>query len=404
MPKIFELGVRCCGCGACAAVCPKGAIAMIPDGAGFLRPLLDTTACIGCGMCDQICPALNERGADGCEAVWWARAEDGVLLARSSSGGLFGLLARRTLDGGGATYGAAYADDFKSVRHVRVGSPDGLDAVMRSKYVQSAVGPKVYRGVEADLRAGLPVLFAGTACQVSGMRGYLEARRVPMESLLLVEVICHGVPSPHLWSEWAGYRERLARGTIRAMNFRSKTAGWQSYSVRYSYRTEKDDSAACVESSPFGDDWYMRAFLHNASLRGSCLACPAKRSCGSDVTLGDFWGVQGKHPEAFDDRGVSAVIANTARGREAVEALGDALAKGESSFDSVVAGNPALLHSVAPFRERDAFLDAVAGGASISELVQRWDFEPSFRDKLVAKVRRVGGKVKRAVKRVIGRG
>ena len=52
----------------------------------------------------------------------------------------------------------------------------------------------------------------------------------------------------------------------------------------------------------------MRAFLKNASLRESCLSCPFKRRCGSDITLGDFWGVSGQHPEVSIDGRVSAVL------------------------------------------------------------------------------------------------
>lgn len=65
----------------------------------------------------------------------------------------------------------------------------------------------------------------------------------------------------------------------------------------------------------------MRAFLCNASLRPSCFSCPCKRSCGSDITLGDFWGIQSAHPEVDFEGGVSVVLCNTAKGAAAVEAL-----------------------------------------------------------------------------------
>ena len=70
------------------------------------------------------------------------------------------------------------------------------------------------------------------------------------------------------------------------MNFRSKATGWESYSVAYEFASV--DGGVDVRSVPHGDDWYMRAFLANASLRASCLSCPFKRRCGSDLTLGDY--------------------------------------------------------------------------------------------------------------------
>ncbi|MFR7749878.1 MAG: Coenzyme F420 hydrogenase/dehydrogenase, beta subunit C-terminal domain [Collinsella sp.] len=57
----------------------------------------------------------------------------------------------------------------------------------------------------------------------------------------------------------------------------------------------------------------MKAFLANASLRSSCLACPAKRSSGADITLGDF-GVPEYPSRGRQLKGVSAVLCNTEKG------------------------------------------------------------------------------------------
>ena len=46
---------ECCGCGVCAAVCPKNAIKMIEDEYGFMYPHLDEVACIRCNRCDKAC-------------------------------------------------------------------------------------------------------------------------------------------------------------------------------------------------------------------------------------------------------------------------------------------------------------------------------------------------------------
>ena len=370
---------------------------MVPDELGFRRPVVDASACVGCGRCEQACPALSPCEQDVAVETWWAAAADEALLARSSSGGVFGLLAREILAGGGCVYGAAFAEGCTSVRHVRVDALDGLDAVMRSKYVQSAVGPEVYQGVAADLRAGRKVLFSGTACQVAAMRNFLELRHVPQDKLLLVDVICHGVPSPELWRRWLGsVAADSAQPEIDFVNFRSKTSGWTSYSVAYCVATEKDKVPAGRETV-FKDDWYMKAFLQNASLRGSCLECPAKRRCGSDLTLGDFWGVQRCHPEAFDDRGTSAVIANTEAGVAALDVLGDALRCGSCTYDEIVTGNPALVRSVQPYAKREEFLADVASGMPVAELQARWTFEPTAGERLRRRLRRAMGKLARLV-------
>lgn len=390
---IASLGDACCGCGACAARCPKKCISMEPDAFGFARPEVNAVACVGCGACDAVCPVLNTPGEDGCERVLWARAEDGDLLSRSSSGGVFGLLARDALSRSGAVAGAAWGGDCRELRHVLINDEAGLDDVMRSKYVQSSVGRQVYEDVRGALREGRPVLFSGTACQVAAMRSYLG----PLADsglLLCVDVICHGVPSPALWRRWLAHVEGEVGGEVHSVNFRSKTSGWTSYSVAYGYATEKD-GVPRVRAGRFADDWYMRAFLANASLRPSCLSCPFKRGCGSDLTLGDFWGVQGQHSEAFSDDGVSAVLVNTPRGEEALSRISASVVAGESAFEAVAVGNSALTRPVEPFEDHAAFMRAVAEGVPITEMIRRWDFELPLARKVLSRAKRV---VKRALR------
>ena len=269
--------------------------------------------------CDAVCPALAQRPKDEVAGVIWAKSTDGAERLASSSGGVFALLAHEVLNVGGVVVGAAWADGCRHARQVMVDSAEGLGSVMRSKYVQSSVGREVYEGVRGALRAGRRVLFSGTACQVAGMRAY-PGRLADSDGFLAVDVICHGVPSPLLWERWAEHREGLAGALLRAMNMRSKTTGWLSFSAAYEYAAEKDGAPAC-DGSVFGADWFFKAFLSNASLRPSCFAYPAKRSCGSDVTLGDFWGIQSAHPEVDYGGGVSAVLCNTDKGVAAVEVL-----------------------------------------------------------------------------------
>ena len=400
LPGIAGLGGACCGCGACAAKCPKTCIEMRADGCGFLRPEVDSAVCVGCGGCDSVCPAMGERPRDGAESVMWAKSRDEGERLASSSGGMFALLASEVLADGGVVCGAAWEPGCKGVRHVLVESEDGLDAVMRSKYVQSKVGRDVYEGMLAALRGARRVLFAGTACQVAGVRAYL-GKLADSDGFLAVDVICHGVPSPLLWEKWVTWRERRAGAPLRGVNMRSKTTGWLSFSASYAYAhdAEKDGRAVC-DGSVFGDDWYFKAFLSNASLRSSCLQCPAKCSCGSDITLGDYWGIQTAHPEVGYEGGVSAVLCNTAKGVAAIGVVKPRVEWGESSLERVLPGNPSLVRSVAPYGKRDEFLDDLGGGMGIDELMGKYDFKPSFKQRVRGKL----GGVKRRVFNMIGVG
>ena len=384
-PAVLSVGEGCCGCGACAAVCPVSSLSMSVDKEGFLEPVyLD--GCLSCDLCSDVCPVLNSSEVDLVTSAKWAKAYDASVLVKSSSGGVFGLLAREVVSNGGIVFGAAFADDFQSVKHVRVDKMADLDRVMRSKYVQSVMGLDVYKQIEESLREGDPILFSGTACQCSAIGNYLRRVGVGTEDLLLVDVICHGVPSPGLWAKWTEWVVRNGSGDLTGVSFRDKTKGWSSYSVAY----EIDGD---ITRSLFFDDWYMKAFLANASLRRSCFNCPSKRKCGSDITLGDYWGIQKAHPEVSDDMGVSAVICNTAKGERALSALREQLDFGETTFDNILVENPALVHSVSPHSRRGDFMADFSGGRSMGEMVRKWTFEKTIKQKAIAFLIRVKRKI-----------
>lgn len=119
--KIAELGEKCFGCGACAAACPSSCIEMREDETGFIHPVIDAERCLRCNLCDRTCPAINLRKKDEVVSCCGAVAQDRAELARSSSGGVFGMLARNVLEQGGAVVGAAFDNDL-TVRHVLIDS------------------------------------------------------------------------------------------------------------------------------------------------------------------------------------------------------------------------------------------------------------------------------------------
>lgn len=46
----------CCGCSACANICPANAIDMIEDNEGFEFPQINKQNCINCKLCQKVCP------------------------------------------------------------------------------------------------------------------------------------------------------------------------------------------------------------------------------------------------------------------------------------------------------------------------------------------------------------
>lgn len=385
-PQITTVNERCCGCGACAAACPKSCVSLLEDEFGFLHPSVNKDECVGCLSCDKTCPVLHRKENDKVYGVWWAQSKDGAILGGSSSGGLFRTLADRVIGKGGYVCGAAWDRGCRSVHHVLATNATELAMLQRSKYVQSLISVDVYKSVHDALASNRHVMFTGTACQVSAMNNYLGTL-ADSPLYLSVEVMCHGVPSPKLWTRWLDYVGDCADSEIDAVNFRSKSTGWLTYSVEY-YSGDN-----LVRTTPFTDDWYFEAFQSNASLRSSCFTCPSKRSCGSDITLGDFWGFQNLHPEKDCRSGISAVLCNTARGKEAFEEILSSVECGESSIEDVYKQNRNLKDSSKPHPQRGSFLSEAVKAVQFGEILNSWKFGLTR----VGRMRRKLGNVKRKV-------
>ena len=389
IPNITSLGDACCGCGACSATCPRASIVMLGDAWGFVYPKVDVDRCVGCGLCDVACPVQGEQLVADAARVVWARSVDDGVLARTSSGGIFYELASDVIERGGAVCGASWDDGCMSLRHTVVREERGLENLLRSKYVQSELPRDTYEEVRSLLLAGIDVLFCGTACQVAGMRSYL-GELANTRRFIGVDVICHGVPSPALWRKWLDHVCKSEKVQAKEVNFRSKVRGWRQFSVDYSVEGEGGDDDV-FRSVAHNEDWYMRAFLANASLRPSCFSCCAKRACGSDITLGDFWGIEKEHPEVgADNRGVSAVLVNTNKGEELLTAVLDSCKWGVSSFEKVASHNSALTVSGEPFEDYENFMTAVADGTEIGSLMRRWSFKATLSQRIRAKLGRMG--------------
>ena len=340
----------CCGCSACRQVCPEACIRMEEDAEGFLYPVVDAEACIDCGLCEETCPFIAFGEPRRPQQVYAVKSLEEPVRASSSSGGVFPLFVRQTLAEGGVVFGARFNSDWE----VETGWTDRDDDARKfygSKYVQSAPGD-AYRQAEAFLKAGRPVLFSGTPCQVAGLKGYLAK---DYENLFTVDFICHGVPSPGVWrsylKELCGRHLACTQASVGEIAFRDKFYGWKKFGLKVS----------CVRGGknypfrmPLHLNAYLRGFLNDLYLRPSCHACAVRGlKSGSDVTLGDYWGCSDRFPGFDDDRGVSAVLLHTKQGVKRFEAL--PCEKRISSYEDLLKNNGAVEKSAPVPAGRAAF-------------------------------------------------
>ena len=336
---------NCCGCSACVSICPKHCITMQEDSEGFLYPQVDERICVNCGLCEKVCNELHPYDTREPLQVLAAINKNEDIRLKSSSGGIFHLLAEKTIREGGLVFGARFDENWQVVIDYAE-DMKGVEAFMGSKYVQARM-ENAYVDAKRFLNEGRKVLFSGTPCQVAGLHRYL---RKPYDNLLSVDFICHGVPSPKVWKI---YLEEVVKQvqSISSVEFRNKEKGWKKFGFILRHN-EIDKTVSML--SPFTENHYMKAFLNDIILRPSCYECKA-RGCSSqsDITIADFWGIETLLPEMDDDKGTSLVLVNTNTGKLALDVAQITMAA--STYDCVKKLNSACFRSPKVHPKREMF-------------------------------------------------
>lgn len=378
---------ECTGCQACFAACPRGCIRMERDAEGFLYPVTDEDRCINCGLCEAGCPVLHLPVCmDGNTLAYAAYTRNDELRQDSSSGGIFSELAMEVLRKQGAVFGAAYDPQF-AVKHICIEDPRELAKLRGAKYAQSDLGNTLSE-VKARLEKNQPVLFAGTPCQVAGLKASLCRE---YDNLICVDFVCHGVPSPAAWQQYVTYQAQLdgKQTGPAAVNMRAKSTGWSRYS--YSHQFEYPDGTVATVSS--GKSLFMKLFVGDYLSRHSCGNCRFKGyGRVSDITLGDFWGIWNIVPDMDDNKGTSVVLCHSERGAALLKQITDRLVLRQVTLEESSRENPSMLHiSASHPRRAEALAAAVQGDF---ELLQSW-FVPGT----LTPVRKLREKLRRLRKR-----
>lgn len=311
---IDKISIQDCAlCGACINACPVDAITLSKPYLDFCYPDIDVNRCIHCNECEKACPILGEKSKpeDGFPIAFAARSKDDSVRMRSSSGGIFYELASYILAEGGYICGAVFDEDFH-VRHIVSNTQKDLRRMMGSKYAQSDVG-YCYREIREKLDAGERVLFSGCPCQVAGLRSYLGK---PYQGLLLVELICHGIPGDRMLQTYIGMREKQYGAKLKQLAFRNKAKGWHNSSVRMEFENGKTYQEAMTQ------DTYMQGYFRCITLRESCFSCRFRNyASGGDLIIGDFWGAEIEAPDIDDNKGISAVIVASKKGNAFLKSI-----------------------------------------------------------------------------------
>jgi coenzyme F420-reducing hydrogenase beta subunit len=353
------------------------------DTEGFVYPVIDDRKCIQCDRCRKVCPVNNKKNVRRPFHVYAVKNRNEEIRAASSSGGMFTLFAEKVIHDGGVVFGARFNDKWEIV-HDYTEIIAGLASFRGSKYVQSIIGD-AYKQARTFLLKGRKVLFSGTPCQIAGLKEYLQE---DFENLITIDLVCHGVPGPEVWQRYLeelinaiapphpdNYYMINERFYITSISFRHKIYGWKELTLviqigyiedmlknklldiqhrdkkfywkqscgttKYFINKNKDIQKTITITKPLSQNAFMKGFLNNIYLRPSCYQCPTRclRS-GSDITLGDYWGIQNTVPEFDDDKGVSLVMINSQKGNLLYEQLEKE--DRETTYTDACAGNPTI--------------------------------------------------------------
>lgn len=358
--ELFSDKKDCCGCGACMNICPKNAITMEPDQDGFIYPVINSDLCIACGACKKACNYQNDHELNEPKKAFAAVNKNEKQLMLSASGGVFSAIAIKILKEGGVVFGATLSFDngYANPHHIGIEAIDDLPKLQGSKYVQSKIGD-TYRQAKRYLLEGRKVLFSGTPCQIDGLYGYLKK---DYDGLITVDVICHGVPNDILFNEYLQVeKKKRAAKSITGYAFRDKRKGWGMNS-RIDY--VKKDGLEKSDFIPARLTSYNTFFLDGDIYRENCYSCIyAKRSRPSDLTIGDYWGIEIEHPELLgkdsldESKGISCVLANNEKGLNICEYTEDILQLYRSEFNKISHKNEQLNQPSAKGKEREKIFE-----------------------------------------------
>lgn len=382
MIKITEKN-NCCGCSACASICPKQCIKMVDDNEGFSYPLVDRVTCVDCGLCEKVCNELHPYKEREPLKVLAAINRNEDIRLKSSSGGIFYILAEKIINEGGVVFGTRFDKNWQVVIDYAENMED-VEAFMGSKYVQARID-NAYREAKRFLAKGRKVLFSATPCQIAGLNKFLRNQKIS-ENLLTVDFICHGVPSPKVWQI---YLDEITRGgkCISNVEFRNKKEGWKTFSFNLTYN---DNNKNLSIFSVFHKNPYMKAFLQDIILRPSCYDCKVKGcSSQSDITIADFWGIEKVFPEMDDDKGTGLIFVNTEKGNKAIDF--SQIKYAETTYEQIKPLNPACYRSPEIHQKREVFFSLLQK-ENIIDLINKYT-KQSVKQRLKTMIKRYASKI-----------
>lgn len=297
----------------CADACPKSAITVNlgPDGHNY--PSVNPDLCVNCRLCEKKCPVVSkyDYGINSFEskpfAGWSLNSE---IRSNGATTGLFGTMALYAINNGWKVAGAVM--DGLSCKYILTDNAGDISAIQGSKYTESNPAG-IYKEIYKYVNAGGKVLFGGLPCHAAALLNFIPDKF--RDSIIVVDLICGGVPSSHLIST---FKDHSSCGCSEIVHFRTKKdSGWSPNGFRYNL-AYKDNNGTEIHIEKGKRNLITDGFACGLTNRYSCYGCKfAFLHRKSDLTIGDLWGDE-RFPEQHA-AGVSGLLIHSNRGRAFIE-------------------------------------------------------------------------------------
>lgn len=252
--------------------------------------------------------------------VYAGRVKDKNILLRSSSGGAFSVLSDAFFVNDNIVVAAVYDYQTHTVPFRFIHNKEERNAACGSKYLQSRP-ENIFKKSEIWLKNNpdKKLLFVGMGCQAEGFRKFAEMKGI-RDRVYIVDIICHGVPSPKIWREYAKTIEKKYGGKISFLTFKDKRNGWKAPTAFVLVRNQE----VLIND-------YVKLFYNRCALRPACHVCPfATTERNTDITIGDFWHIEDTIPDFYDPEGNSVFLIHTKYGQELFNCIKEKLYYRES--------------------------------------------------------------------------
>lgn len=357
--------MECCGCEACAQICPKQCINMKQDNEGFFYPEVDKNKCVNCNKCNKVCPIKNPSKRNNILKAYATQIIDEKIRMASSSGGAFSNIAEYIFRRKGIVFGAIFDKDL-NVIHSQAKNMEELNLMRGSKYVQSRI-LDTYKEAEKYLKEDKYVCYSGTPCQIEGLVSYLGKT---YEKLITIDLVCHGVPSPKVWRKYIDTLEKNNNSKVTFYNFRSKKTGFHNFGTEIKF--ENGEEFYSCDSSDKKDFMHL-AFFQEICSRPSCHDCKFKtKERISDFTIFDCWSVEKFSTTMEDDKGTSMIFLHTDKALKIFNEIKDKLNYCVADIQKVIELDGVnVIYSMKPNPKRREFFESL-DNMTIEELQEEY--------------------------------